>query len=168
MRPMSENHVGAAIVGLGNILLTDDGVGVHAVRRLRRDPPENTTVAEVGTAVLDAVPLLEDVDVIVAIDAVQAGGSPGTVYCFDLDEVDMRQDLSLHDYGIAAAVQAVPSETRPDVTIIGVEPAVLDYGMQLSPAVQAALPNVVRMARTTIAKRINRFSEQQEGSCEKA
>lgn len=155
---MPQKPVGTAIVGLGNILLTDDGVGVHAVRQLQQDPPEGAIVAEVGTAVLDALPLLEDVDVIVAIDAVQAGGSPGTVYCFDLDEVDRRQDLSLHDYGIAAAVQALPPEGRPDVTIIGVEPAVLDYGMQLSPAVRAALPQVVRQARTTAAERGRKYS----------
>lgn len=160
-------HIDAAIVGLGNVLLTDDGVGVHAIRQLQENPPEGIILAEVGTALLDALDLLHSVDVVVAIDAVQAGGAPGSTVCLDLADADMRQDLSLHDFGIAAAVQSLPADTRPAVTILGVEPAVLDYGMQLSPAVQAALPHVVCKARTLIAQRIEKSSQQRECNCEK-
>jgi hydrogenase maturation protease len=162
-----QKQFGAAIIGLGNVLLTDDGVGVHAIRQLQQDPPQGIILAEVGTALLDTLDLLESVDLVVAIDAVQAGGAPGSVHCFDLADADIRQGLSLHDFGIAAAVQSLPAEARPAVTILGVEPAVLDYGMQLSPAVQAALPHVVRQAPALIAQRIEKASQQRECNCEK-
>ena len=162
----SKRHIGAAIVGLGNILLADDGVGVHAVRRLWKNAPDGVVLAEVGTAIFDALDLLESVDVVVAIDAVQADGRPGSIHCFDLAEADMRNGFSLHDFGIAAAVQSLPAESRPAVTVVGVEPAAIEYGLHLSPAVQAVLPQVIRTARTTAAQRIERFSERQECNCE--
>ena len=76
------------IAGLGNYLLMDDGVGVHAILEMQQAPPPGAVVAEVGTAVLSALHLLEWADKILAIDAMQAGGAPGTVYAFGVDDVD--------------------------------------------------------------------------------
>ncbi len=136
----------AAIVGLGNVLLMDDGVGVHAIRMLSGQAPEGIVLAEVGTALLDALELFESVDVVVAIDAVAAGGSPGSIYCFDVNDAEVPKHVSLHELGIAAALRLLPTKSRPRVLILGVEPAVIDYGMQLSPAVGAVLGQVTRTA----------------------
>ncbi|MHC4499981.1 MAG: hydrogenase maturation protease, partial [Planctomycetota bacterium] len=67
----SSTHPNVAIVGLGNLLLSDDGVGIHAVRQLQKDPPEGVAVAEVGTAALRAQELLGQADIVIAIDAVE-------------------------------------------------------------------------------------------------
>ncbi len=141
-----KEHRRAAIVGLGNILLMDDGVGVHALRTLSGPAPEGIVLAEVGTALLDALELLASVEVVVAIDAVAAGGRPGSIYCLNVNDAQVRTHVSLHELGIAAALQLLPTESRPRVLIVGVEPAVIDYGMRLSPAVQAVLPQVTRVA----------------------
>jgi hydrogenase maturation protease len=141
-------HASAAIVGLGNILLTDDGVGVHAVRKLMENASDRLILAEIGTAVLDAMDLFERVDFVVAIDAVRAGGPPGTIYCLDIVDVDVQGSLSLHEFGLVAAVESLPVESRPRVVILGVEPAIVDCGMRLSPTVQAVLGRVVEAART--------------------
>ena len=83
------------IAGLGNCLLRDDGIGVHAIRSLQQNPPPGVVVAEVGTAVLDALHLLEWAEKILAIDAMQAGGNPGTLYAFGVDAGRGARDAGL-------------------------------------------------------------------------
>jgi hydrogenase maturation protease len=147
------------IAGLGNLLLTDDGVGVHAVRELQKDRlPSAMLAVEVGAAVLDALHLFEWADVVVGIDAMQAGGPPGTIYKFGVEDVENRGvSASLHELGLLAALNLISPEARPDVVILGVEPEVIDYGLELSPAVQRALPRLVEAARD-IAERLARPS----------
>jgi len=136
------------IMGLGNELMTDDGVGVHAVRELSKAPPDGVGVAEVGTSILRAPHLLEEADIIIAIDAVEAGGEPGDIYQFDLSDADIQERrVSLHDLGLIGALRLMPEEKRPRVFILGVEPATIDYGMALSATVQSALPRVAEAAR---------------------
>ena len=139
------------IAGLGNLLLMDDGVGVHAVRELLRDPPAGALVVEVGVAALDALHLLEGARRVLAIDAMRAGGSPGSLYLCDLDQIERPgHQASLHGLGLVAVLQFLPAEARPQVTVLGIEPERIDYGLTLSPAVAAALPPVVRTARELV------------------
>ena len=138
------------IVGLGNVLLKDDGVGVHAVKELQKDPPENVVVAEIGTRALSAEQLIEDADVAIAIDAAQAGGPPGSIYRFDADNLKTERRCSLHEMGIIGVLRLMPEESRPKVIILGVEPEVIDYGMELSPSVQAVLGRVVEATRQIV------------------
>ncbi|MHB1000012.1 MAG: hydrogenase maturation protease [Armatimonadota bacterium] len=132
------------IAGLGNLLLKDDGVGVHAVNELQKAPPPGTTVVEVGTAVLDALHLLEWADRIIAIDAMQAGGMPGTIYSFTLNDVmECSQQSSLHELNLLAAFRFIPDHKKPEILILGVEPLSIDYGLDLTEPVQAALPQLL-------------------------
>jgi len=137
------------IAGLGNLLLADDGVGVHAVRALRgEDIGEGVLVVEVGTAALDALPLFEAARRVIALDAVQAGGEPGSIYELDLEGVETgREGHSLHELGLREVFRMIPAEKRPGLRILGVEPAVIDFGMELSPAVLKALPAFLQTAR---------------------
>jgi hydrogenase maturation protease len=138
------------VAGLGNLLLSDDGVGVHAVRELQKDVPRGVTAAEVGTAVLFALDLFEKADRVLAIDAMEAGGPPGEVYVFGLDDVENPAvKPSLHDFGLRSAFEFLPGH-RPEVVVIGVEPGVIGYGLELSAAVRSALPRVVAEARRII------------------
>ncbi len=141
------------IAGLGNYLLMDDGVGVHAVQELQKAPPDGAVVAEVGTAVLDALHLLEWADKILALDAMQAGGVPGTIYRFGVDDVD-RGGLkaSLHELNLLAALEFLRNQARPEIVILGVEPERIDYGLELTPAVAAALPQLTAAVRETVAR----------------
>jgi hydrogenase maturation protease len=150
-----------AIIGLGNILLTDDGVGVHAVRQMLENPLEGVVVAEIGAAVLRAQELLEESDVVIAIDAVQAGGPPGSIYRFDAVDVQSQLRISLHELGIVGLLRLLPELSRPELIVLGVQPEVINYGTELSPAVQAALDRVVKAARTIaqgITERVSRSS----------
>ena len=141
------------VVGLGNLLLMDDGVGVHAVRRLAEDLPPGALVVEVGTAILDALHLLDGAERILAIDAVQAGGAPGTIYLSGLDEMAQPgAALSLHELDIRTAVRMLGSGKEPHVAVVGVEPQTIDYGMELTEPVAAVLPAVERHVRRIAAE----------------
>jgi hydrogenase maturation protease len=143
-------HPAIAIVGLGNELLMDDGVGVHAVRELQKAPPENVAVVEVGTRALAAQQILEDADIVIAIDAAHADGPAGSIYRFEADKIESDRLWSLHEMGIIGVLRLMPDESRPKVIILGVEPEVIDCGMYLSPVVKAALGRVVRVARRIV------------------
>jgi hydrogenase maturation protease len=70
------------IAGVGNVLLSDDGVGVHAVRELQKNPMPGVTVAEIGTAIFHGLHFLENAEHVLVIDATKGGKPPGTVYVF--------------------------------------------------------------------------------------
>ena len=140
------------IAGLGNLLLMDDGVGVHAVRELRKGVPRGVVAAEVGTAILSALHLFEDADKVLAIDAMQAGGTPGTVYRFGLEDVENPTGKpSLHDFGLRSIFEFLPDH-RPEIVVLGVEPEVIEFGMELSGSVRASLPRLITEAQATIAR----------------
>jgi hydrogenase maturation protease len=148
------------IAGLGNLLLRDDGVGVHAVRELQLAPPPGAMVAEVGTAVLGALHLLEWADKVIAIDAMQAGGAPGTVYAFGPGEVaPPGLQASLHELALTSALGFLKRRSPPEILILGVEPQTIDYGLELTPPVAAALPELIRAARELAA----RWREERRG-----
>lgn len=141
------------IAGLGNLLLMDDGVGVHAVRELQKSPPAGALVAEVGTAVLDALHLLEWADKVLAIDAMQAGGAAGTVYACGTDEVDKGGiKASLHELNLLAALNFLKDKAKPEIVIFGVEPERIGYGLELTPAVAGALPELTAAAREQVRR----------------
>ncbi|MBW2528556.1 MAG: hydrogenase maturation protease [Deltaproteobacteria bacterium] len=143
------------VAGLGNELLSDDGVGIHACRRLASEAEArgrtDVVIAEIGTAVIEALHLLERAELILGIDAMQAGGAPGTVYLASADELESSELVSLHQLSLLGALQMVEAEAsgrlaepwkRPAVEILGVEPAQLSLGMTLSTPVAASLPQV--------------------------
>ncbi len=139
------------IVGLGNLLLRDDGVGVHAIRELQKDSQPGVLAVEVGTAVLDALHLFEWADRILAIDAMQAGGSAGRIYSIPVSDVEDRgPQASLHELNLLAALRFLPDSKRPPIVILGVEPGIIDYGLHLSSKVEAGLPVVIHAVREIV------------------
>jgi hydrogenase maturation protease len=136
------------IAGLGNVLLRDDGVGVHAVRALQKIAlPGNVIVAEIGTAVLRALHLIEAAQKIIAIDAMHGGGAPGDIYVSRIEDIDTDSaPLSLHQLSLVGAFRLLPDGRRPEITVLGIEPETIDYGMDLTPSVAAAIPSVVAHA----------------------
>ncbi|HWI56168.1 MAG TPA: hydrogenase maturation protease [Bacillota bacterium] len=141
-------------MGLGNSLMQDDGVGVHAVRRLMADPPPGALIMEVGTDVFTAVSWLESVPWVLAIDAMDAGGRPGTIYHCDISDVaDANRPISLHELSLVAVLEFIPVKRRPKITVLGVQPEVVQYGLDLSPALEKCLPKVLEAAQAMVAER---------------
>ena len=143
---------GVLIAGLGNLLLMDDGVGVHAVRALLADPIEGALVVEVGTAVFDALRLVEAARTVIALDAVQAGGAPGTIYEMQPDlSRGTKIETSLHELDLRSLFEFLPMEDRPELIVLGVEPERIEAGLELSKTVRAVLPEFVSLVRRVAA-----------------
>jgi len=140
------------IAGVGNELLADDGVGIHAVRELQKDPIPGVSFAEIGTAILHGLHFLESADRVLVIDAARGGRPPGSIYLFAAGEgVNGSPVHSIHALGLREAAAFLMTEQAPAITVLGVEPESLHYCLTLSEAVQAALPRVVALARETVA-----------------
>jgi hydrogenase maturation protease len=163
---MRINYCATLVAGLGNILLSDDGVGVHAVKMLSRKPPHGVVIADVGTAILEALPLFEDAQRVLIIDAMQAGGQPGEIYHVPAAKLGRGiSPLSLHQMGVIEALRVMQVTHPPHIELIGVEPVVIDYGSQLSHAVQHTLPTVVARARAIVNAWANETSAVLYCSC---
>lgn len=142
------------ILGIGNLLLRDEGVGVHVARALQMEGlPEDVSVLEAGTAFLDALPEIERADRIIVIDAMEAGRSPGAIYRIPYDECARPSRLaSLHGFDLSRTLYLAGRETPPEAVVIGVEPAVIDWGTELSPEIQAMVPSVIEAVKAEIAR----------------
>ncbi len=138
------------VLGIGNLLMSDDGVGVHAVRELRKQVRAGVLVTEVGTAILEAVPLLEWADRVLVIDALQAGAEPGTLYFAHLSQIQRCSPLSLHDVDLAAALALVRPSKQPEIHVLGVEPESLELGLELTERVRKAIPSIISTVNSTL------------------
>lgn len=139
------------IAGLGNVQLQDDGVGVHSARELGGKGVAQAGVVTVGAEALEALHLFEQADKILVIDTMRAGGLPGTIYSHSVFELDMPcRRSSVHQSTLIDVLRSLPRRPGREVKILGVEPAVVAAGDELSPVLQEALPIVVRIAEEII------------------
>jgi hydrogenase maturation protease len=135
-----------AVIGLGNPLRRDDGIGPRVVEELARcGLPEGVAALDVGTGGLDLLRVLEEWDRVVVVDAADVGREPGQFVRFTPDQAHLARaadHFSLHHAGLSEvlALAGALGRTLPEMVIFGVQPAEIDWGEGLSPAVEAALP----------------------------
>ncbi len=145
------------IVGLGNPLRGDDGVGVRVAEILAGQPlPPGVEVVDGGTGGLELVNLLEGWPRVVLVDAAHVGKAPGEFLRFTPRDVRLSgrdEPISVHEAGLEdALLLAQVLGVMPDEVIVyGVEPASLDWRPALSPALEAALPELVQAVLEEVA-----------------
>lgn len=142
------------VLGLGNLLLADEGVGVHAAQALMRTGcPDDTTVMDIGTSILEALLELETADRVIVIDAVKADGVPGSVYRMPYEEFARPEVIaSMHGFDLSRVLALTGRAAPPEVIVVGVEPAAIDWSLDLSPEVQEAMPFVLSAVRDEIER----------------
>jgi len=139
------------ILGLGNPLLGDEGIGVRVVEELKGlELPDGVVVVEGGTTGLGLIGLMEGYERVIIVDAADMGHPPGRVVRFTPLEVQLKTaeaPLSLHQIGLeevlalAEALEVAPAE----LVIIGIQPSQLEVGAGLSPEVERAIPQIIRI-----------------------
>ncbi len=140
------------VLGLGNPILTDDGVGVHVARALARRP--NRPDVEIAEASLGGLRLLDTAvgyNRLILVDAIQAGGPVGQVYQLSPNDMPSLHSASSHDLNLPAALElgrrlglVLPEDEA--ITIVAVEVEdVLTFGERCTPQVQAAIPRIAKM-----------------------
>jgi len=139
------------VLGIGNLLLQDEGVGVHVIHELtkRRMDHINLEIIDAGTSPEIMASLDGDIDKLIIVDAVKGGDEPGTLYRFGSDDVDVdtASPVSLHEVGVLQNLKlmALLNKQPRSTVIIGVEPKTIDYGLELSPEVSAKVPRVIEL-----------------------
>ncbi|MDR3435181.1 HyaD/HybD family hydrogenase maturation endopeptidase [Telmatospirillum sp.] len=145
------------VLGIGNVLMSDEGIGVHAVDALQKRFAlhDDVEVIDGGTTGMELLPDLEGAQYLVVIDAVRVGKPAGSVVRLEGDEVPafFKTKLSPHQVGLSDVLAALRfSGGAPDhVILIGVQPASLDMGMDLSPTVAARMDEVLDLVTTELA-----------------
>jgi hydrogenase maturation protease len=137
--------MGKFVVGIGNALFRDEGIGCHVVHALEGVPLPDVKVIDGGTCP-DVLQLLEDADKLVIVDAVQGGGTPGQIYRFHLEDITLKQKpfLSLHDVGLVDNLMLTQLwHNINEAVIIGVEPGEINWGLELSPELQEKMPQII-------------------------
>jgi hydrogenase maturation protease len=135
-----------AVLGIGNILMKDDGAGVRAVDLLRtRGLPGSVRLVDVGTTIYHTMGIFSEAQKLIVLDAVRLDNQPGTIYQFNAEEFRVRtpRKSSSHEIGVldALALLSLSGQAIPEVVIIGVEPKEYgSWGEELSPEVSSAIP----------------------------
>jgi len=139
------------VLGVGNTLLQDEGIGVRAVELLQERyvlPPE-VSVVDGGTAGMELLECLEDSDKLVIIDCVRVGQPPATLIRRVDDEVPQffRTKISPHQIGVSDVLAALQLRGRfpKHLALIGIQPKSLECGIELTPEIEATLPEVLAM-----------------------
>lgn len=143
------------VLGIGNVLMGDEGVGVRAVQMMEKDSlPGNVTLLDGGTGGFHLLSLFEEYDYVIMIDATMDGASPGTV---DIKRPrfasDFPRTLSAHDIGLRDLLESaqllgpLPEMFLVTVTIDGIQP----MSVELSHQVARSLPAVAGAIRTILA-----------------
>lgn len=154
---MDEERPDILVIGIGNILKRDDGLGIQAVRYLQGKVPDGVETLEGSTYAADLLPSLEGRRAVIIIDGVEAGEEPGAVFRFAPEEVRRAlptPSLSIHDFGLYDLLEAARmlGQLPERVVIVAVQVKDLGTGMELSREVRDALPGVHGLVLEEIEK----------------
>jgi hydrogenase maturation protease len=150
---MSENQtstMSVAVIGIGNLLLRDEGVGIHVVRELAKlHLPANIEVVDGGTSGADLIDVIANRDKVIFIDCMKGDVEPGAVFRMTGDDLLQQGDrtISMHEFGLSETLaMAKQLHCAPkQVIVYGIQPAVLrPPGLELSDTVAKLLPKLVQ------------------------
>ncbi|NWG16044.1 MAG: HyaD/HybD family hydrogenase maturation endopeptidase [Chloroflexi bacterium] len=151
----ADRHV--LVLGIGNILNSDEGVGVHAVRALqaKHGEPETFALLDGGTLGLNLLPLVDDATHLLILDAVDAGKPAGTLVELHGREIPLFGGAKLSEHQLTfqeVLGLALLRGTLPEhLALLGVQPANLSIGLDLSPVVAETLPRLYERAEALLA-----------------
>lgn len=145
------------IVGIGNLLLRDEGVGVHVVNRLQEiGLPAGVEAVDGGTDSYNLVEVFSKSSNLIIVDAMQAGGEPGTIYRAWLEDLELKPEenaVSLHQMHFIEAVSMVKMlGHHPRVLVFGIEPKDMTWGLDLTPEVEARVSRLIALIQSEIEK----------------
>jgi hydrogenase maturation protease len=137
------------VIGVGNLLMQDEGIGIHAVQALQAiDLPPDVKLIDGGTSP-DLIAYTRAGDKMIIIDSARAGGEPGTIYRFKPEDITAGKGnlTSAHEMGVVENLNlmTITGNQPAEVVIIGIEPAVIDWGTELSPQLQKRLSDIIKV-----------------------
>jgi hydrogenase maturation protease len=149
---MTDAGASLLVLGLGNVLCSDDGLGAAAAARLLAEwePPAGTQVLDGGTLGLSLLPYLDEARDVILLDAIRAEGPAGAFVRLDGEDVApaVATRLSPHQIGVADLLDGARWLDRYPrrLVLLGLVPASIDLGIDLSPDVERGVPGLVASA----------------------
>jgi hydrogenase maturation protease len=138
------------VLGAGNELMKDEGVGVHVIRILQHRLPSSLSDAklvDIGTSP-NFDHLIEGADKIVIVDAVKGGYQPGTIYRFTPEQIVSEHAVttSLHEMGLLESLKMIElaGSKLAETVVIGIEPAEVEVGLELSQELKRQMPKIIQ------------------------
>lgn len=143
------------ILGIGNILLKDEGIGVHVANKLMGMPlPPDVEILDGGTMGIDLLFYIEGRKKVIVIDTVKAGEPPGTMYRFTDRDLSCKKDFlrTAHGIDFSDVVRTAQTMgTKPEeIVFIGIEPLDMNEGMELSTLIAERIPAVIELVMREI------------------
>ena len=148
-KPVGTTRV--VILGAGNILLKDEGVGIHAIHALQDSPLLANVELEIidGGTSPDLIAYSGAGDKLIIIDAVKAGGRPGTIYRFHPQDLapENKGIISAHQLGVGQSLKmmSLVGNEPKETIILGVEAKEIDWGTELSAELQQKIPEITKV-----------------------
>ena len=143
------------VIGIGNLLLMDEGIGVHTINELEKhDLPGSIEIYDGGTGGFKLIDLMHGAARVIFIDAVETGKAPGSVTIFSAEEVHSlynKKKYSLHDTDLMEIIKMTELlDDPPIIEIVGIQPKIINYGTTLSKELAGSMSNIVN----SVLKRI--------------
>jgi hydrogenase maturation protease len=160
------------VLGLGNLIRSDDGIGVYALTQLEQDTrlPVDVNLVEGGTKGLELVPYICDASRLLVLDAVDVGATPGTVSRIVGKELrSLPASASVHELALADLLNAlrIMGQEPEEVVLLGVQPQNTELGTVLSTPAQQALPTLVEATLSELSQ-WSRSDERSFGTMQRA
>jgi len=149
MTTKNEKHI--MVLGVGNLLFTDEGVGIHVIRKLeeRYSFPENVSIQDGGVLGINLLGVISDADHLIVVDAVKNKGKPGDLHRLEGEEIPKRilAKNSLHEVDLLEALTLCQALDKvPETVIVGVEPKDIEsVGLEPTPPVQEKMDDLIDM-----------------------
>lgn len=140
-----------AIIGLGNILLRDEGIGVHAVKKLKEDWffSSDIEIIDGGTLGLDLLAYFEKYTRILIIDAADFGKEPGYIQVLESGDISksLNRKLSVHHIGLVDILVAceLMGIKLGEIKIIGIQPFTIDFGIQMTEEMNSKMSDIIQL-----------------------
>lgn len=138
------------VLGVGNILMQDEGIGVRVVEQLlcQYTFPPNVQVLDGGTLGMELLRFLVGTDKLILVDAVAGNLPPGSLYQFRNDEVKayFKEKVSMHELGIQDVLSVMDVLEKPvqEIMILGVQPLTIDIGLEMTPLIGKTVEIIVQ------------------------
>lgn len=144
---MNDNNK-IVVIGIGNVLLMDEGIGVHTINELEKlDLPGNIEIYDGGTGGFKLIDLMHGAKRVIFIDAVDTGKVPGTITTFnpeDVRSIYQKKKYSLHDTDLMEVIKMIEMlDNPPEIEVVGIQPQKINYGTTLSKELRDAMPDII-------------------------
>jgi hydrogenase maturation protease len=146
------------VLGLGNLLMADDGVGLIALARLEEEwfVPRDVELVDGGTWGMNLLPVIEKADRVIFLDAIDLGDPPGTLIRLEDEEIPRFLGVKLSPHQIDLREVLALAELRGtlpgELVALGIQPARVELSTTLSPVVEARLDHLVHMTAETLMR----------------